>query len=149
MKFQASRFNNIKNIAKSVDPLKYSVPSIFWDSSRKYGISFLHILCIFFFVQDENIASKLTRHSLARIRKPVFSSIYEHIIISPSPFVEALGMIFIYFNLIYLLAFKYGKKMLKNNIYTYPTNVLSFQTDKIVQVSAVSILPFSGNCKWI
>ena len=28
-KFQASRFNNIKNIAKSVDPLKYSAPSIF------------------------------------------------------------------------------------------------------------------------
>ena len=34
-KFLASRFNNIKNIAKSVDPLKYSVPSIFWDSRQK------------------------------------------------------------------------------------------------------------------
>ena len=29
-KFQASRFNNIKRIAKSFDPLKYSVPSIFF-----------------------------------------------------------------------------------------------------------------------
>ena len=28
-KFQASRFNNIKKVAKSVDPIKYSVPSIF------------------------------------------------------------------------------------------------------------------------
>ena len=28
-KFQASRFNNKNKIAKSVDPLKYSVPSIF------------------------------------------------------------------------------------------------------------------------
>ena len=28
-KFQASRFNNKRKIAKSVDPLKHSVPSIF------------------------------------------------------------------------------------------------------------------------
>ena len=36
-KFQASRFNNMKKIAKSVDPLKYSVPSIFETQGRKHG----------------------------------------------------------------------------------------------------------------
>ena len=39
-KFQASRFNNKNKIAKSVDPLKYSVASyrLFFETrGRKYG----------------------------------------------------------------------------------------------------------------